>query len=256
LWLHSLLSPIAKWCRGYADLFFVRWANVRNEWYFYVIVGPLFPLALMMFLKLTGAATDAASGLYVSSGNAVMGMVLGPMQSLCNDLAWARQRNDLEYFASLPVSKLQFTLAFTSVSSIFTIPAVLLTVYAGKWWFGFPVRWNPLVVPVMVVSALSMAGLGVLGGVHARNGHHANIMNNLAMLVVMFLSPVLIPYENLPPVLRLTSKVLPTTYAADAFRAVLAGNTGQAALRPLCILAGFAVVSLYLATQKLDWRTE
>lgn len=251
-----MLREARRWCAVYGDMFFIRWANIRNEWYFHVILGALFPLAIMGFLRMSGAAVDPAAGLYVTAGNGIVMLVMGPMQSLCNDLAWGRQRNDLEYFASLPVSKLQLTLAFASVSTIFTVPSILITMGIGGWWFGFPVYWTLWLLPVMLLSALSMCGVGILAGVHARNGHAANMFNSMAMLAVMFLSPVLIPYENLPRVLQWTSRLLPTSYAADAFRAALGGRLGGELWVNLAAVTGFAVVSLWWATRRLDWRVE
>lgn len=253
------LSPwetVLRWCGVYADLFFLRWANIRNEWYFHVILGPLFPLAMLGFLKMTGAIRDPESALYVTAGNAVLALVLGPMQSIANDLAWGKQRNDLEYLATLPFSKLQMILAFVSVSSIFTIPSMLFTIWVGKLWLGFPVHFSPMLLPIMILSALSMCGLGVFMGVYARNGHHANMMNTIAMGIAMFLSPVLIPFENLPLPLQWTSRLLPPSYAADAFRTSLSGGDFLSLLPDCAVLMGFTFGLLYLATKRLDWRVE
>jgi ABC-2 type transport system permease protein len=252
----TLRAAAARWWQVYLDMVFIRWANIRNEWYFGLIVGLLFPLALLGFLRMSGAAVDPAAGLYVTAGNATVALVMGPMQSLCNDLAWGRQRNDLEYYAALPVSKLQLTLAFATVSAIFIAPSIFLAVAVGKLMFGFPVYWSIWLLPVMLLSALSMAGVGILAGVHARSGHHANMINSIAMVAVMFLSPVLIPYDNLPRLMQWTSRLLPTSYAADAFRAALAGETGLALWGNVGAIAAFAVVTLYWATRRLDWRVE
>lgn len=252
----TFAESLFRWFGAYRDLLFIRWANIRNEWYFHVFLGLTFPIAILVFMKFAGAVNDPGTGLYVATGNAVMSLVMGPMQSLCNDFAWARQRNDLEYFAALPVSKLQITLAFASVSAIFVIPTMIFSIFIGSLWFGFAVRWHIMVVPVMVVSALSMAGLGVLAGVNARSGHQANLFNSAATLVVAFLSPLLIPYRNLPVLLQWTSKALPTSYAASALRGVLAGSPVSTVWVDLGIVLVFTVIFLYLATKRLDWRTE
>ncbi len=252
----SFVHILLRWFKGYGDLFFIRWANLRNEWYFHIFLGLTFPVAIMVFMKFSGSATDPARGLYVASGNAVMALVMGPMQSICNDLAWGRQRNDLEYFAALPVSKLQITLAFTTVSAIFIIPTMVFSIGIGSWWFGFPVRWNPMILPVMLLAALSMSGLGVLAGVNARSLHHANLFNSATTLIVAFLSPVLIPHENLPSVLQWTSRLLPTSYAAEALRGSLSDMSNPELLQQASILLGFTVVFLYLATKRLDWRID
>lgn len=249
-------TGMARWLAVYRDLCFIRWANIRNEWYFHVIIGPIYPLAMLTFLKLTGAVRDPATALYMTAGNAIMALVLGPMQSLSNDLAWGRQRNDLDYYATLPFSKLQLILAFTTINSIFVLPAMAITIAIGKFWLGFPVSPHPLVILVMPLAALSLTGLGVCFGVHARNGHHANMLNTLTMLVVMFFSPVIIPEANLPLVLRYTSKLLPTSYAARAFRSALAGQAGLPVLTDVAVLALFAAALLYFATRKMDWRIE
>ena len=247
---------IRRWLGSYLDIVFIRWANVRNEWYFYVILGPLFPIALLAFMKMTGAVQDPAGALYVTAGNAIATLVLGPMQSLNNDLAWGRQRNDLDYYSTLPLSKLQLILGLVTVSAVFTIPGMLLTIFIGSIWLGFPVILNPLIVPIMILSALSMAGLGAMMGVHARNGHHANMMNSLMMLVVTFMSPLLIPYENLPRLLQYTSRLLPTSYAANAFRAALAGRTDMGVWLDMAIVSLFATAFLVLAVRRIDWRVD
>ena len=86
--------------------------------------------------------------------------------------------------------------------------------------------------------------------------HQANLFNSASTLVVAFLSPVLIPYENLPRLLQLTSKLLPTSYASAALRKCLVGMTGWEMLRDTAVLFAFTTAFLYLATKKLDWRAE
>ncbi|HHT49807.1 MAG TPA: ABC transporter permease [Firmicutes bacterium] len=109
---------------------------------------------------------------------------------------------------------------------------------------------------VMILAGFSMVGVGVLIGVYARNSHHANIMNTMVMTFVMFFSPVLIPSANLPMFLRYTSKLLPTSYAADAFRQVLMGRINTELFINIGILLLFTVVTLLLAVKRLDWRVE
>lgn len=252
----DLLQRWNRWWRVFADLFFIRWTNIRNEWYFHVILGPMFPLAMLVFLRLAGAIQDPATGLYMAAGNAILVLIMGPMQSLCNDMAIARQRNDLDYFATLPFSKLQLILAFTAVASIFTIPSMLITITIGAVWLGFPVAFNPLILLVMVIAGISMAVIGEFMGVNARNILHANMMNSISMLVIMFMSPVIIPRQNMPLVMRITSRILPPSYAADGFRAALAGSYGWDVWFNTGMLLLFGVAFLFLATKKLDWRAE
>lgn len=249
-------NRIKRWFQVYWNISFIRWANVRNEWYFHVLIAPLFPLGILMFMKLTGAIPDPMVALYVTAGNAIMGLIIGPMQSIANDLAWGRQSNDLDYYATLPFSKLQLILGFTTVATIFTIPGMVSTLIIGKLLLKFPISFHPLILLVMCFAGLSMVGMGILIGVYARNGHHANIMISVTVMVVMFMSPVLIPKDNLPVILRYTSKLLPTSYAADAFRSVLLGVIDKTFLINVVLLILFTIFMLYFAVKKLDWRVE
>jgi ABC-2 type transport system permease protein len=101
-----------------------------------------------------------------------------------------------------------------------------------------------------------MAGLGVMAGVYARGIHQANMFNSAVMLVVVFLSPVLIPYENLPGFLQVASRLLPTSYAAAALRGSLSGMPMPEILRYLGLLLAFTAGFLYLGTKRLDWRID
>lgn len=183
-------------------------------------------------------------------------VINNPVQSISNDLALNRERKDLDFLATLPISKLQLILGFTTISTIFTIPGMLLTLIIGKIWLKFPVVIHPLMIVVMLVSGLSMVGVGVFFGVHARNIHHANIMNTLALMAVTFLSPVLIPKENLPKLLFYISRLFPTSYAADALRAVLLGTINKQFYINMSFLLVFTFITLYLSIKKLDWRIE
>jgi len=239
----------------FMKLFFIRWANIRNEWYFHLL-GTIYPLGILAFMKMAGAVTDPQKALYITAGNAIVALVLGPMQSLANDLAWGKQRNELEYYSTLPFSKALLILAFVSVSAIATIPSMVITIAVGSLWLGFPVSLNLLIVPIVLLAVVSMAGLGAAIGVWSRNGHHANMMNSLALVLVTFLSPVIIPIENLPLPLQYTARLLPTSYAANAFRAALAGRMDAAVLFDILILAAFAVAIMTFSVKKLDWRVE
>jgi ABC-2 type transport system permease protein len=73
------------------------------------------------------------------------------------------------------------------------------------------------------------------------------------VVFVGVLSPVVLPLESLPVPLRILSQFIPTTYVADAFRAVLGGQGTHLAL-DLVILTLFSVIILTLTYFRLDWR--
>lgn len=249
-------EKIKIWFSNYFHLVFIRWANIRNEWYFHFLMTPLIPIGLMVFLKLTGAVRSPAEALYITAGNTIMTLIIGPMQSISNDLALNKERRDFDFLALLPISKLQLILAYTTVSTIFTFPGMLLTLFLGKLWFGFPMEFNLFVLMIMLISALSMVGLGVMIGVNSRSIHHANILNLLITALITFMSPVLVKESNLPDILRYISKLFPTTYSASSFRRALNGDIGGSLYADIIILLCFTTVFLFIALKKIDWRKE
>lgn len=246
----SRLRTLAVWW----DLFLFRVAGVRDHWYWYVMGWLVFPIAILFFMKMATAA-DPSVALYLITGNAVMALVFGPVQFISNDLAWLRQRNDLDFFATLPITRLQLVMAVLAVAALTSIPGTIINLLIGSWVVGLPLAWHPLFPLVLVLSVLSMAGIGVMIGVYARSGTHANIMNNLMLIMVMFLSPVFIPADRLPAVLQYTARVLPTTYVSHGLRATLGGDPAGLGLG-MAVLVVWAVLTLWFATQRLEWRQE
>jgi ABC-2 type transport system permease protein len=110
-------------------------------------------------------------------------------------------------------------------------------------------------VLVMLLAPLTLSGVGAMIGVLSPNQQVAGVISNLALVVVMFLSPILVPASALPGVLRVTGALLPPTYAADALRRSLQGQLSSNLLIDISIMLMFAVGSIYLVTSRLDWRS-
>jgi len=251
--LPSSGAPEAGAFQVWWSVFLMRMATLREFWYWQVVGWLLFPLGIAFFFKMAMAG-DPGAAVYVVTGNVVMGLVINTVQMVATDLAWARQRNDLDFFATLPVSRLQLVMAFVAVAALASVPAALINLQAAAWVLEVTLTWHPVLPLIVILSVLSMAGIGVMIGVTARSGTHANLVYNVLMLVVMFLSPVLVPAERLPAVLQYTAAALPTTYAAHALREAV--TSGGAVLRDVAVLAAWAAVSLWLAVSRLEWRRD
>jgi lipooligosaccharide transport system permease protein len=64
---------------------------------------------------------------------------------------------------------------------------------------------------------------------------------------MMFLSGIFFPLEQLPPVVRAISEWLPLTNAVDLVRPLFMDQWPTRWLRPLAVLAGFAVAGFWIA---------
>jgi ABC-2 type transport system permease protein len=252
--------PPAGWARitraagTFGDLFYIQFAAIRTGWQWFFLVSSVIPLGLLFFLKFAAPTTQTSTMLYYITGNAVVALMFNALGMLSGQLSSARQNKTFDFYAGLPVSRTVLILAAVAVAVLFAIPGMILLLVLGILIFHVTVAPSILVLPVLVLSPPALAGLGALIGVLAPNQQVSAVITNLALVAVMFLSPVLVPASALPSVLQLTARLLPPTYAADALRQTIAGHVNAGVGLDLAFLLAFTVGSLYLVTGKLDWR--
>jgi ABC-2 type transport system permease protein len=142
--------------------------------------------------------------------------------------------------------------ALTTSGILLTLPSVLTVSLVGV--FFFELRFPPLAVLVLILSAYAMSGLGAFIGFWSPTAQVAGIATQVIQALVILFAPVYIPFERLPHPLQVTAHLLPTTYAAQALREAVAGGTWLELWPEMLILFGFATISLGVIPLKLDWR--
>jgi ABC-2 type transport system permease protein len=95
------------------------------------------------------------------------------------------------------------------------------------------VSLSPLMVieliPILIVISLALSGLGVLIASRMRSQQGFQIIVQLIIMPLIFLSGVFFPVNNVPTWMEFISKINPLTYGVDAIRQLfLGGATGQA----------------------------
>lgn len=254
-------EPPTGWARlrraieTFADLFFIQFSTVRTGWQWIFLTSSAIPLGILFFMSFVTGQRGHGIVLYFISGNVVVALMLNPLFMLAGQFSWARQSHAFDFYAGLPISRAALILAGITVSVIFTIPGMVALLVLGMMIFHLWVLPSPLIIFLMLLSPTAISGIGAMIGVLAANQQVAGVVANMFMLMVMFLSPIYTPASRLPSVLQFTSKLLPTTYAADGLREILAGRiTGTFAL-DIAVLFAFSVGTIYLVTTRLDWRS-
>jgi hypothetical protein len=105
---------------------------------------------------------------------------------------------------------------------------------------------------VLLLAALTMAGLTMFVIGFAPNAQVGNLATGLLSLLLAAFSPVYYTMEQAPPVLKQLGYISPLRYAADGITKSLSGNADV--WFELAVLAGFTVVMMSLGTWKLPWR--
>jgi ABC-2 type transport system permease protein len=254
-------KPPAGWQRvrrdaqSLRDLFFIQFAAIRTGWQWYFLVSSIIPLGMLYFLSYAANTADPAIPMYYITGSMVVALVFNSMSMLAGQLASFRQYRLFDFYAGLPVSRTGVILATVAVSALLALPGMLLMLVFGTLIYHIVLSPSALVVIVMLVGPLTLCGVGALIGVLSPNQQVAGVLANLALVVVMFLSPVLAPSSELPGFLRITSVLMPPTYVADALRRTLQGQVNATVFVDIAVMALFALGSIYLVTTRLDWRS-
>ncbi|MEV5000951.1 ABC transporter permease [Nocardioides sp. LML1-1-1.1] len=117
----------------------------------------------------------------------------------------------------------------------------------GSWWMA---------VPLIVVGTLCFMAIGLLAGALAKTTEGAVNLANFLVLPMAFLSGSFFPLDGAPAWLRHLSEVLPLKHLNTGMLDVMVRGEGPgAAVVPLLILAGFAVVVTLLAARLFRWET-
>lgn len=247
-------TTLATITHQYALLLRVLLAEYRSTWFLHVFGGLLIPISFVFFIVAVGGAGGSEKAVYLLGGNMALSIATGPASFLITKIGWARQSKDFHYWIALPVTKLLLVSAIVSVALLFALPGLLGVYVLGSLLLGFPfsvTSWG--LIPLIPLAVLPLAGVGALLGGFAKSGEIANVFSSILIVFVGVLSPVMLPLESLPVPLRILSQFIPTTYVADAFRAVLGGQGTHLAF-DLIIIPLFSVLILTFTYFRLDWR--
>lgn len=118
----------------------------------------------------------------------------------------------------------------------------------GSWWMA---------IPLLVCGTLSFISIGMLAGALARTTEGAVNLANFIVLPMAFLSGSFFPLDAVPGWLQVVSKALPLRYLNDGMTDVMVRGQGpEAALLPMAVLLGFAVVVGVVAARLFRWDTD
>lgn len=118
---------------------------------------------------------------------------------------------------------------------------------SGAWYMA---------VPLVLAGTLSFLAIGLFVGAIAKTAEGGSGLANLITLPMAFLSGAFIPLEQAPGWLRATANVMPLGHLVKGLQDVMVRGQGpEAALLPIVVLLGFAVVITAIATRFFKWDT-
>jgi ABC-2 type transport system permease protein len=112
----------------------------------------------------------------------------------------------------------------------------------GVTWLGMGIADLLLLIPSMVLSALTFSALGIFFSARAQEMSSAMVPMNLVRLPMLFVSGVFVPLEDMSSLLRPVAYLMPLTYSVDAMQQTVLGPIDL----PL-LLVDSAALGLFLA---------
>jgi ABC-2 type transport system permease protein len=242
--------------RDYPLLLRIQLLELRTWGPIVVIFTTLFPIAMILGFGLIGGGVSKAGHIYIVTGAAVISLVTIGITATAQDLGEMQRDGVFQYYASLPISKGALLAAIVTVRVLTALPGLALTLVVGALRYHTPASVNVATIALLPLTVLALAGVGAAIGILIRDFRVVAALSQLAFIVVMFASPVLIPQAKLPHVLQWFAYALPPTYAADGFRHALTAALDGRLLLDVGVLAAFAVASLVAVARGLRWRLD
>ena len=250
------MLPLARPWLEFRSLFLVQVLEERGWWFGTLVFTSVFPLFLVFGLGRIGSAQAPQTLAYVITGSTVVSLTTSGVTMLAQTLGTIKERGDFLYYASLPIAKSSLLLALLASKLLFQLPGIVVALVGGSLLYHFPLAPDPFLLLILPLVALSLSGIGAALGILSPNDQATNVLSQLILFVVMFASPVFIAPDALPLPLRLFGLLLPPTYAADALRRAVVGQTDLRLALDLVVLAGCAAVSFTGVTLGLRWRLQ
>lgn len=166
-----------------------------------------------------------------------------------------RVRNLLKRFITTPMKKSDFLLGMMISRFLFMVTEVLLLLAFSWLVFGVGIAGSPaLVFALVVLGAVTFAGVGLLVASRAKTLETASGLMNLVMLPMWMLSGIFFSPDRFPAVVQPLIQLLPLTPLIAALREVMIEGTGLVGVLPeIGILVAWSIVSFALALRLFRW---
>ncbi|MCA9887597.1 MAG: ABC transporter permease [Anaerolineae bacterium] len=237
------------------DLTLIQLTNWRWSWRASVIVSVIAPVFMIVVLSVFAGDDNPEVLGYVLTGNMVLTLLMEGVNKVSGHFMFIRTNGTLDYFASLPVYRISIILATVGAFLVLSLPAVIATLAIGTAILGLPLNINPMIVVVVPLISISLSGLGAIIGLLARNPAETSSFGLLISMFLFGFGPVLYPVDRFPEIISTLSLLSPATYAASALRQVVLGMPDRIPLTvDIAVLAGIAVVLLWVVNSRIEWR--
>ena len=171
-----------------------------------------------------------------------------------NLVVW-RKNGLLRRLRLAPIPTRSVVLARIAVSVAIAAVQAAIFIGVGVALFGLQLTgaW-PMIIPLLAAGTLSFMAIGLLAGAVSKTEEAAVGIANFVVLPMAFLSGSFFPLDGAPGWITAVSELLPLKHLNEGMLDTMVRGEGPAAaLMPIVILLGFAVVVSAIASRVFRW---
>jgi ABC-2 type transport system permease protein len=191
---------------------------------------------------------------YLTTGAPTISLLMVGLVLVPQIVAMSRTEGTFDYIWSLPIPRRVHIAADATIWILVSLPGVVLSLILGSTYYHFGLHINLLVIPAIILIAMTGIFLGYSIAHGAPKPQMAQIATQVIVFFIMIFSPIMYPMEQLPDWLAAVHRVLPVKYMADLSRGTLTDlnvNLGLAfaVVGGWCVL-GFVVTSALIRRRR------
>ncbi len=155
---------------------------------------------------------------------------------------------------TLPISRPTILLGKVLGRVFVAMLQIVILVLAGRFLFQLDFGHSTAALFALLISyAFAVAGIATFLGAILASPEQASIVGWLASMVMAAMGGCWWPSEVMPEWLRTAAHVFPTTWAMDAFHALISFGRGfEAVVVPCAVLIGFGTLFSWIGARKLQ----
>ena len=188
-----------------------------------IVVQALFALGIVAGYPLLFASMDHTTVLYLATGGPVVALITMGLVAVPQLVSAAKTEGTLAYMRSLPIPRVVYLLADLTVWLVVVLPGVAFAVIIGAIRFGLDLQVSLMVVPAVLLVALTATSVGYAIA-SVLPPMVANMISQMLVVFIFMFSPLNFPADRLPDWLAAIHRVLPIEAMGQVIRGTLAGN--------------------------------
>ncbi len=213
-------------------------------------------LYFAVFGVILGGRIDEIAGfeyiLFILPGLIVLGTISNAFENASFSIFHGRWNEYIHETLTSPLSYAEMIAAYVGASAVRGLIVGLIVAAVGRLFVPISVANAAFLVATMVVIAALFAGLGIVGGLLARDFDDLTVMNQFVLRPLVFFGAVFYSLTILPTTWQYVSLLNPMVYMVDGVRYGLLGYSDFLELAPAAYaeivpLASLAVLATLTA---------